>query len=116
MGVELFKTQNFRVAQITTINLNKDLTGLSIQNANDYFTAEPIYEGVAVECRTEDNHWLVLAFVYPDEDNTFSYKSVNTRIEDYCYNWTRVMEFRTCLAAAYDIITEALKTGFKEMK
>lgn len=56
MGVELFKTQNFRVAQITTINLNKDLTGLSIQNANDYFTAEPIYEGVAVECRTEDNH------------------------------------------------------------
>ena len=112
--IELYKTQNFRVAPITSLKINEDLTNLDIKNAAQYFVTNPVTDGVAIECK-ENDHWLVLAFVYPEEDNTFSYKSVNTRIEDYCYNWTRVLEFRACLAAAYDIIVNALATEFKEM-
>lgn len=111
MSQEIYTTKNFRVMPIVSIRANKEANWaeLNMKNASEYFEVNPITDGVAVEYKTDNTHSIVIAFVYPEKENQgYSYQSVGTRIEDYCTSWTKVLEFRACLSAAYEAIAEAI--------
>lgn len=109
MSQEIYTTKNFRVMPIVSIKANKETNWaeLNMKNASEYFEVNPITDGVAIEYKIDNTHCVVIAFVYPEEDQSYSYQPVGTRIEDYCTTWTKILEFRTCLSAAYEAITEA---------
>lgn len=109
MSQEIYTTKNFRVMPIVSLKTNRevDWAELNIKNASEYFEVHPIADGVAIEYKIDNTHSVVIAFVYPEEDQSYSYQSVGTRIEDYCTTWTKILEFRTCLSAASEAIVEA---------
>ena len=97
---ELWKKGKFMVCPIVR------LLGVSEPDHNLITQHLDVKEGLAIECKSTGDSYVVIALVKPDKDNEFYYKSIGSRIEDFCTSWEDVLVFREALKFSYSKMLE----------
>lgn len=104
----ILQYKQFRVMPTIKLNVGKFIYNKQTNNdLSQCYAIEPIYNGLAIEVKCDDEHYVVIAFVKYTEANTCTYQPIGTRIEDYCTTWEDILGFRKCLAVATEEIIKA---------
>lgn len=73
------------------------------------FENRPISEGLGVECKIDDQHYIVIAFIKVDSDGDCLYESVGSRIEDNIDNYDCWLDFREIIKKGFIEVEKAFK-------